>query len=107
MIATRSVAATARVHTPLIHFLGKRTVPTEPHTPAPHPAAPPETKTTFEEFRRKFKAYSAPTPRKGNAKQEEVSTYNEIWEAPSRFWRSRLALTESEVDAIMSGGAAR
>lgn len=105
MIATRSVAATARVHTPLIHFLGKRTIPTEPHTPAVHPAAPPEAKTTFEEFRRRFKAYSAPTPRK--AKQEEAAQYNEIWEAPSRFWRSRLALTESEMDAIMSGGAAR
>jgi len=104
MIPSRSVAATARVHKPLIHFLGKRTLPTEPHIPAPHPAAPPETRTTFEEFRRRFKAYSAPTPRKG---QEESPVYTEIWEAPSRFWRSKLVLSESEVEAIMSGGAAR
>ncbi|KAG9075672.1 hypothetical protein FS749_012644 [Ceratobasidium sp. UAMH 11750] len=105
MIPTRCVAATARVHTPLIHFIGKRAIPKEPHVPQPHPAAPQEMRTTFEEFRRRFKSYSAPTARK--EKTDEVVTYNNIWDAPRRFWQSRTAITESEMDAIMSGGAAR
>ncbi|CAE6390278.1 unnamed protein product [Rhizoctonia solani] len=104
MIASRSVAATARAHKPMIHFLGKRTIPAEPHVPAPHPAAPPEARTTFEEFRRKFKAYQSPAPRK--SKNEDVPVYNDIWDAPSHLWRSRLVLTEREANAVMSGGAA-
>ncbi|KAG8711995.1 hypothetical protein FRC11_001281 [Ceratobasidium sp. 423] len=104
MIASRPVAAAARVHKPMIHFLGKRPIPLEPHVPAPHPAAPPEARTTFEEFRRKFKAYQHPAPRK--VKNEDVRVYNDIWDAPSRFWRDRLAVSDREVKAIMSGGAA-
>ncbi|KAF8742790.1 Protein required for actin cytoskeleton organization and cell cycle progression, partial [Rhizoctonia solani] len=104
MIASRSVAATARVHKPMIHFLGKRNMPTEPHVPAPHPAAPPESRTTFEEFRRKFKAYQSPAPRKSH--NEDVQVYNDIWDAPSRFWRNQLVISEREMNAVMSGGAA-
>ncbi|KAF8759569.1 Protein required for actin cytoskeleton organization and cell cycle progression [Rhizoctonia solani] len=91
MIASRSVAAAARVHKPMIHFLGKRNMPTEPHVPAPHPAAPPESRTTFEEFRRKFKAYQSPAPRKSH--NEDVQVYNDIWDAPSRFWRNQLVIS--------------
>ncbi|QRV72312.1 hypothetical protein RhiJN_00326 [Ceratobasidium sp. AG-Ba] len=105
MIATRYLASPARVHTPLIHFIGKRTLPKEPHVPQPHPAAPQELRTTFEEFRRRFKSYSAPAPRKN--KNDDVMTYNAPWEAPKRFWRSRLVITDSEMDAVMSGGASR
>ncbi|KAG8790620.1 hypothetical protein FRC12_011434 [Ceratobasidium sp. 428] len=105
MIPTRCVAATARVHTPLIHFIGKRAIPKEAHVPQPHPAAPAEMRTTFEEFRRRFKSYSTQPARK--EKTDEVATYNNIWAAPKRFWRSRLVITETEVDAVMSGGAAR
>ncbi|KAJ1308312.1 hypothetical protein OPQ81_004024 [Rhizoctonia solani] len=104
MIASRPVAAAARVHKPMIHFLGKRTIPTEPHVPAPHPAAPPEVRTTFAEFRSKFKAYQSPAPRK--SQNDQVRVYNDIWDAPSRFWRDRVPITEREVNAIMSGGAA-
>lgn len=71
----------------------------EPHVPAPHPAAPPEVRTTFGEFRRKFKSYSAPTPRKNPS--EAIEFYNNIWEAPSRFWRSRLQVSEREMDLVM------
>ncbi|KAB5592724.1 hypothetical protein CTheo_3792 [Ceratobasidium theobromae] len=105
MNASRQVAATVRAHKPMIHFQGKRTIPLEPHVPAPHPAAPPEVRTTFGEFRRKFKSYSAPTPRKNPS--EAIEFYNNIWEAPSRFWRSRLQVSEREMDLVMSGGAAR
>ncbi|KAJ7760374.1 hypothetical protein B0H16DRAFT_1532100 [Mycena metata] len=87
--------ATLRVlaaqHQPLIRFLGKRSWPSGQATPHAHPAAPPE-------FQKRF---LRPSPQVGTD-----SVVSEFWEAPERFWRPRIReLEESEIDAILSGGA--
>ncbi|KAJ7432637.1 hypothetical protein B0H11DRAFT_2124620 [Mycena galericulata] len=86
----------ARVHQPLIKFPGKRSWPST--TPHAHPAAPPE-------FQKRFSdAASSSSPEDGQRKTGTV--ISEFWEAPERFWRPKgRELEESEIDAVLSGGA--
>ncbi|KAJ7283138.1 hypothetical protein C8J57DRAFT_1291348 [Mycena rebaudengoi] len=86
-----------RAHQPLIKFTGKRAWPssTPPHA---HPAAPPE-------FRKRFSDAAAAGTAKGSA-PSPGGAVSEFWEAPERFWRPRVReLEESEIEAILSGGA--
>ncbi|KAJ7126555.1 hypothetical protein C8R43DRAFT_1134880 [Mycena crocata] len=94
MHATLRVLA-ARVHQPLIKFPGKRSWPSSPATPHAHPAAPPE-------FRKRFSELAAAAP----STSGKTNVVSEFWEAPERFWRPRgRELEESEIDAVLSGGA--
>ncbi|KAJ7623359.1 hypothetical protein FB45DRAFT_925377 [Roridomyces roridus] len=78
---------------PLIQFLGKRSWPASPAEAHAHPAAPPD-------FRKVFTKPSSPT------KPQSGSVFSEFWDAPPRFWRPRAReLDESEIDAVLSGGA--
>ncbi|KAF4619161.1 hypothetical protein D9613_005588 [Agrocybe pediades] len=92
--------------TPLIRFLGKRTWPSTPEAPHPHPAAPSEFKQRFPQFL-EARNNSTSSPAKSSSKSEETGNiYNEFWEAPARFWKPRVRyIDEKEMDAIMSGGA--
>ncbi|KAF9077109.1 hypothetical protein BDP27DRAFT_1282993 [Rhodocollybia butyracea] len=83
----------ARVHTPLIRFLGKRSWPSSPEAPHAHPFAPPEFQS---------KTYSKAT----SASESSKNVFHEFWEAPEKFWKPRVhQLEETEIDAILSGGA--
>ncbi|RDB15488.1 hypothetical protein Hypma_004185 [Hypsizygus marmoreus] len=89
----------ARAHQPLIRFLGKRTYPSTPSTPHAHPAAPAELKKRFEElFSTSEASGSAPVASSGSK-----VVFAEFWEAPERFWKRDIE--DSEIDAILSGGA--
>ncbi|KAF5389824.1 hypothetical protein D9757_003588 [Collybiopsis confluens] len=87
-----------RVHTPLIRFLGKRSWPTNPGAPHAHPFAP-------SEYQTKNYAQSQSNP-VSKTKSSNVNVFQEFWDAPERFWKPRVhELDESEIDAILSGGA--
>ncbi|RSH83296.1 uncharacterized protein EHS24_006971 [Apiotrichum porosum] len=108
MHATTLVRAAAR--TPMIQFIGKRSWPTGPHTPAPHPAAPKEIVEAFAAFIAKSQA--APAAGKAVSTAGYIPLYKasakqadfEDWEAPSYLWQ-RPEMTEREMEAVMSGGA--
>ncbi|KDR83343.1 hypothetical protein GALMADRAFT_54485 [Galerina marginata CBS 339.88] len=88
----------ARAHTPLIKFLGKRSYPNTPEARHPHPAAPSELKQHFSEFLAKMKSSESET--------DATAVYSQFWEAPPRFWKPKVRqLEEDEMNAIMSGGA--
>lgn len=90
-------------HRPLIRFLGKRSWPSTPDVQHPHPAAPEELKKSFGEFLKKFQS---PMKAGGNELSSGTNVYQEYWEAPSKYWNSRVkTISEEEVDAILSGGA--
>ncbi|EPQ59745.1 hypothetical protein GLOTRDRAFT_91246 [Gloeophyllum trabeum ATCC 11539] len=109
----------ARVHEPLIKFVGKRVWPTAPDPPHAHPQAPTELKEHFSDFLKKFQASShAPHPAAPPGVQpkkpaspsgvnvQHVERYGEFWEAPAQFWRPRVRTLEDwEIDAIQTGGA--
>ncbi|KAF8901700.1 hypothetical protein CPB84DRAFT_1679469 [Gymnopilus junonius] len=94
----------ARVHTPLIKFLGKRSYPSTPDAPHPHPAAPAELKQRFSEFLAKMNASSSS---ESAAKASSgPAVYSEFWEAPPKFWNYKTRhIEEAEIEAIMTGGA--
>ncbi|KAI5809552.1 hypothetical protein DFH27DRAFT_151197 [Peziza echinospora] len=108
MNATRVLKAAGR--TPLIQFLGKRSIPESiDHTPRLHPQDPHGAlPTSFAEYRIKaqqhgpltgYRAASSSTSRGSiQPKAGEVFDRSEL---PSRFWR--LALRPSEMQAIDSG----
>jgi len=88
----------ARVHQPLIRFLGKRAYPNTPDVPHAHPAAPLELK---QEFINKISSKL-----QGPDSASTQNTYHDFWEAPPRFWKPRVRhMEDEEMDAIMSGGA--
>jgi len=116
-------------HTPMIKFLGRRTVPKQiDHTPQVHPASPSESlPESFASYRQKASQHG-PMMRNnsssGAAAQAPTQTYGaiggstarmlgsvqpkegEVWdrnELPKRF--RRTAFTEAEMEAIESGGA--
>ncbi|KAF5321697.1 hypothetical protein D9619_000942 [Psilocybe cf. subviscida] len=98
----------ARAHTPLIRFLGKRSHPTSADTPHPHPAAPAEFKERFSEFLTKMNSSGASSKASSSkpSSSGNTNTFNQFWEAPSRFWQPRVReMSKAEMDAIMSGGA--
>ncbi|KAJ7245169.1 hypothetical protein B0H12DRAFT_1187754 [Mycena haematopus] len=85
------------LHQPLIKFVGKRSWPSTHPTPHAHPAAPPE-------FQKRFSDVAARPSAEGNGKTG--SAISEFWLAPERFWRPRgRELEESEIEAVLSGGA--
>ncbi|PPQ99901.1 hypothetical protein CVT24_009582 [Panaeolus cyanescens] len=93
--------SSARAHTPLIKFIGKRVFKSTPDARHPHPAAPLEFKQRFSEFLEKMNASTKET-----TSSPASNAYSQFWEAPERLWRPRVRqLSDKEIDAIMSGGA--
>ncbi|KAI1826922.1 hypothetical protein F4861DRAFT_544911 [Xylaria intraflava] len=124
MFATR-VLRQATAHgaerTPLIHFIGKRQIPSNiDHTPQPHPASPTgflppnfgngNTHTTFSSYRdsaqqhgplrKSFGSQSASRLGPVEAPQGQYFDRNEL---PERF--RRMPLSAAEIEAIETGGA--
>ncbi|KAL1747786.1 hypothetical protein HDZ31DRAFT_31111 [Schizophyllum fasciatum] len=92
-----SVRGMARVHQPLIKFVGKRNWPSTTEPPHAHPFAPKEYAKAFHQESSDASAASATSS--GGA-------VSEFWEAPERFWRPRIRqLQDWEIEAITSGGA--
>jgi len=90
-------------HRPLIRFLGKRSWPSAPNAQHAHPAAPEELKKSFGEFLKKFQA---PVKAGHNGPSSGAHVYKDYWEAPSKYWNSRVkTISEEEIDAVLSGGA--
>jgi len=93
----------AAAHRPLIRFLGKRSWPSTPDVQHAHPAAPEELKKSFGEFLRKFQS---PVKTNGDGSSSGTYVYQEYWEAPSKYWNSRVkTISKEEIDAVLSGGA--
>jgi len=64
-----------------------------------HPAAPEELKRSFTDFLKKFQS-TVRTNGRGSSSGAHV--YQEFWEAPSKYWNSRLkTISEEEVDAVL------
>ncbi|THU82887.1 hypothetical protein K435DRAFT_439500 [Dendrothele bispora CBS 962.96] len=87
----------ARVHNPLIRFLGKRSWPSTPETPHSHPFVPAELRErNFADFAKEIKS-------SGSSKQSgSKNVFNEFWEAPQHLWNPRIhELEEAEIEAIM------
>jgi len=107
-MASQVLRASTTGRTPLIQFLGKRSIPESiDHTPRPHPAATKALPNSFAEYRKNslqhgplsgYKATTAASisPSKGQAFDRS--------ELPPRFWRPTLSKQEMEI--IESGGAA-
>ncbi|KAF8216338.1 hypothetical protein K438DRAFT_1657513, partial [Mycena galopus ATCC 62051] len=82
---------------PLIQFVGKRSWPSTQAAPHAHPAAPPE-------FQKRYSDVAAPSS--ADSKGKTGSAVSEFWLAPDRFWRPRVReLEDSEIDAVLTGGA--
>ncbi|KAI5784703.1 hypothetical protein EDC01DRAFT_206073 [Geopyxis carbonaria] len=109
MNATRALQATTR--TPMIQFLGKRTIPQNiDHTPRAHPEAPNQTlPSSFAEYRKAAQQHGPLGPYK-TAPTVNTSIQpkaGEVWDRnqlPQRFWR--MPITREEIEIIESGGAA-
>ena len=66
-----------------------------------HPAAPEEFKKSFEEFLKKFQS---PVKANGDRSSSGAYVYQEYWEAPSKYWNSRMkTISEEEIDAVLVG----
>ncbi|KAF5363684.1 hypothetical protein D9756_000917 [Leucocoprinus leucothites] len=95
----------ARSHQPLIRFIGRRQWPSTTEAPHPHPAASAEFREHFADFLKKQLGRSSSSA----SRQEDAgdaTAFNYFWEAPSKFWNPRVReLEESEMEAIMTGGA--
>ncbi|KAF9242958.1 hypothetical protein BU15DRAFT_72613 [Melanogaster broomeanus] len=91
--------SSARVHKPLINFIGKRTWPSSAGSSHPHPAAPPE-------YRKSFSDIVQQTLSTSKTSANEQPVFQDFWDAPARFWRPKYReLAEFEIDVIQSGGA--
>jgi len=103
----RVCAGAARVHKPLIHFIGKRTWPSKPEPPHAHPAGPADYKKAFSDFVKKFQSSASAFKSSSSGRTEaKPGVFTEFWEAPSRIWSPRIrALSEAEIEAIATGGA--
>ncbi|THH08032.1 hypothetical protein EW145_g2986 [Phellinidium pouzarii] len=96
----------ARVHTPLIHFIGKRQWPAKPEPPHAHPAGPAEYKAHFSDFLKKFQYSRSQSVAPKKAEDDGHDVYQEFWQAPVRLWNPRVReLSEEEMEAVLSGGA--
>ena len=103
-------------HRPLIRFLGKRSWPSgarnlglnvtcsidgsiAPDMQHAHPAAPEELKKSFGEYLKKFQS---PARTNDHGSSSGARTYREYWEAPSKYWNSRVkTISEEEIDAVL------
>ena len=106
----------AAAHRPLIRFLGKRSWPSSacgpslsvihwtdgsiaPDVQHAHPAAPEELKKSFGEFLKKFQS---PARAGGDGSGSGAHVYQEYWEAPSKYWSSRVKkISDEEIDAVL------
>ncbi|KIP10597.1 hypothetical protein PHLGIDRAFT_125463 [Phlebiopsis gigantea 11061_1 CR5-6] len=96
-------AATHRVHTPLIRFVGRRQWPSTPEPQHPHPFAPPELQKSFSDFLNKFKSSATALSSPGTKKGGSTPVFEDFWQAPERYWKTKIS--EQEMEAISSGGA--
>jgi small subunit ribosomal protein YMR-31 len=88
---------------PLISFIGKRRWPHGLQAQRPHPAAPTQLKEAFSDFLEKYKNFSFSSTGSSNGKRQ---MFNEFWEAPEYVWQPKVRkLEDSEIDAVLSGGA--
>ncbi|CAZ79360.1 unnamed protein product [Tuber melanosporum] len=108
MSASQALRASTAGRTPLIQFLGKRSIPESiDHTPRPHPAATKALPNSFAEYRKKAQqhgplgGYKAATATSISPGKGQVFDRSEL---PPRFWR--LTLSKEEMEVIESGGAA-
>lgn len=110
MNPTQVVRATASGRTPLIHFLGKRTIPEAiDHTPRAHPAAPTQQlPTSFAEYRKNAQQHGPLSGYKSAGRNSAIEPKaGEVFDRsqlPQRFWRT--SLSKEEIEVIESGGAA-
>jgi hypothetical protein len=117
-----TIRSVEHAHKQLIRFIGKRSHPSSngymspvllPRLIAPdiapaerhaHPAAPSDIAATFAKFLEKpqldTQIVKPPTGSAGNASSQS-GVFAEAWEAPSRFWRSRLPVEEREIEAVL------
>ncbi|KAL0636728.1 hypothetical protein Q9L58_004336 [Maublancomyces gigas] len=107
MNATRLLRASTVGRTPMIQFMGKRSIPASvDHTPRPHPAATTKSlPTSFAEYRQKAQQHG-PLAYKTNSSSSIEPSAGQVFDRndlPSRFWR--LTLSKEEMDVIESGGA--
>lgn len=64
-----------------------------------HPAAPEELKKLFGEFLKKFQSS---TKAVSNGSTSGAQVYQEYWEAPSKYWNSRVkSISDEEIDAVL------
>lgn len=124
MLATRALrqaAAHGVERMPLIHFIGKRQIPSNvDHTPQPHPASPTgslptnfgngNSHTTFSSYRDSAqqhgplrKSIGAQAASRLGPIEPPQGHYFDRNELPERFRRSPLSL--AEIEAIETGGA--
>ncbi|PWW78927.1 hypothetical protein C7212DRAFT_167045 [Tuber magnatum] len=109
MNASQVFRASATGRTPLIQFLGKRSIPESvDHTPRPHPVAPTKAlPNSFAEYRKTAQQhgplgdYKATTAASISPPKGQVFDRSQL---PPRFWR--LTLSKEEMEVIESGGAA-
>ncbi|KAF9265516.1 hypothetical protein L218DRAFT_812712, partial [Marasmius fiardii PR-910] len=89
----------ARVHTPLIRFIGKRNFPSGSEAPHIHPAAPAELRNkNFSDFSTSSK-FQASSP---SSSSSSSKVFKEFWEAPERLWKPKVReLEEWEIDAVL------
>ncbi|EWC45842.1 hypothetical protein DRE_04849 [Drechslerella stenobrocha 248] len=107
MQATRALAH----RTPLIRFLGKRSIPESiDHTPRPHPASPSSSlPTSFKQYREAIANQHGPLATRSASSASKpffvqpAALLNNSGELPQRF--GRLRWTPVEMDAVNSGGA--
>ncbi|EAU80579.1 hypothetical protein CC1G_11379 [Coprinopsis cinerea okayama7 len=99
----------AQLRKPSIHFIGKRSLPSTRHAAQPHPYAPPEFQRVFTPAPQGSSASTSSSPSSSSpssGSDSDVPVYTHFWEAPSKYWKSRVnTLEDREMDAIMSGGA--
>ncbi|KAH7101095.1 hypothetical protein BKA62DRAFT_196710 [Auriculariales sp. MPI-PUGE-AT-0066] len=106
----RASVALRRAHKPLIHFLGKRPIPSHPHEPSPHPAAPSDVTRSFSDFLKRIST-SHSTPSSSSSSSTSTTSSSKSsgainwWDAPARLVRTSIPITELEADALLSGGA--
>jgi small subunit ribosomal protein YMR-31 len=66
-----------------------------------HPAAPAELKRSFTDFLKKFQTSARAN---GSGSSSGAPIYQEYWEAPSKYWNSRVkTISEEEIDAVLVG----
>ncbi|KAI1506694.1 hypothetical protein F5X99DRAFT_404051 [Biscogniauxia marginata] len=124
MFATRvlrQAAAHGAERTPMIRFIGRRTVPTHvDHTPQPHPASPTGTlpgrgngnsHPSFSAYRDSAQQHGPLRKSIGSASAASLGpveapkgVYFDRNELPERFRRTPLSL--AEIEAVETGGAA-
>jgi len=113
MNASQVFRASTAGRTPLIQFLGKRSIPESiDHAPRPHPAAPTKAlPNSFAEYRKEAQqhgplgGYKATTPpRISPSISPSKGQVFDRSELPPRFWR--LTLSKEEMEVVESGGAA-